>query len=96
MQLIVKPDTKAEKQTEPALAAAIPLRHLKVSVSSWDEPMLAIQSFDSHKSTFALQHMRFTFVPKEKNLGVDNWFESREMPLIGGPWLVLGVSREAV
>lgn len=71
MQLIVKPDTNAEKQTEPALAAAIPLRHLTLSVSSWDEPMLAIQSFDSHKSTFALKNMRFPFLTKEKNIGVD-------------------------
>jgi len=82
MQLIVKPDTNAEKQTEPALAAAIPLRHLTVSVSFWDEPMLAIQSFDSHKSTFALQYMRSPFPRREKSDGVDNWFESREMTLI--------------
>lgn len=81
MQLIVRPDTNAEKQTEPALAADIPLRHLTVSIGSWDEPMLAIQSFDSHKSTFALQNTRFPFPPREKNDGVDNWFESREMTL---------------
>ena len=81
---------------KPALAAAIPLRHLTVSVSYWDEPMLAIQSFDSPKSTFALQYMLFPFPPREKSDGVDNCFESREMALIGGPWFVVEVSREAV